>query len=237
MFLLRRPTARALDAFVDAAQRLSLTYAPIGLARDPSPRGFRVAEVGAVLGHGEQVFARAAEALSKWREFDLGWVAIYPPDAPVAPGSNVAVVARHFGCWSVNACRVVYLVGEGAGGDGGREGGDGGRRDGGGGDGGRERGDGGRRDAGAGGDGGRSGDGGRIAGFAYGTLSDHAETGEEIFTVAMNANTGAVTYTIRAVSREHAVLAKLGAPVARMFQDRFRRDSVDAMRRYVAATA
>jgi uncharacterized protein (UPF0548 family) len=74
----------------------------------------------------------------------------------------------------------------------------------------------------------------RVAGFAYGTLQDHAEAGEEIFEIAMSAETGEVTYRIRAVSRERALLAKLGFPVTRALQDRFRRDSVRAMLRFVA---
>ncbi len=72
-----------------------------------------------------------------------------------------------------------------------------------------------------------------VAGFAYGTLTDHAEIGEEIFAVTMDPGTGAVTYSIRAVSREGAWLARLGAPIARAFQARFRRDSIAAMQRHV----
>lgn len=72
------------------------------------------------------------------------------------------------------------------------------------------------------------------AGFAYGTLADHAETGEEIFRVSMDSTTGAVTYFIRAVSHERALLARLGTPIAQRFQDRFRRDSAAAMRRHIS---
>jgi uncharacterized protein (UPF0548 family) len=72
-----------------------------------------------------------------------------------------------------------------------------------------------------------------VAGFAYGTLTDHAEIGEEIFAVTMDSSTGAVTYSIRAVSREGAWLARLGAPVARAYQSRFRRDSLAAMQRHI----
>jgi uncharacterized protein (UPF0548 family) len=72
-----------------------------------------------------------------------------------------------------------------------------------------------------------------VGGFAYGTLTDHAEVGEEIFAVSMDQGTGAVTYSIRAVSREGAWLARLGAPIARAFQARFRRDSIAAMQRHV----
>ena len=212
MFLLRRPTSEMLARFVEGAQRLDLSYAPIGLARETRPAGFRVAESQVVLGHGQAIYDRAVRLVAEWRPFDLGWVGIYPPDAPVTTGTTVAVVAQHLGFWSVHACRVVYPLSEGTVPS--------------------------PRSTGtvpsrvpspvaapA------------VAGFAYGTLTDHAEVGEEIFAVSFNPATGAVTYSIRAVSREGALLARLGAPIARAFQARFRRDSLAAMQRHIGAAS
>ncbi len=67
-------------------------------------------------------------------------------------------------------------------------------------------------------------------GFAYGALTNHAEAGEELFELSM-APTGDVTYRIRAVSWPQAALARLGQPVVRRLQARFRADSVRAMQR------
>jgi uncharacterized protein (UPF0548 family) len=72
-------------------------------------------------------------------------------------------------------------------------------------------------------------------GFAYGTLSNHAECGEEIFKVTLHPGTGEVSYVIRAVSRPRAPLARLGHPVVRALQARFRRDSTRAMQRALQA--
>ena len=72
-------------------------------------------------------------------------------------------------------------------------------------------------------------------GFAYGTLREHAERGEEIFQVTLDHLTGDVVYTIRAASQPRALLAKLGAPLVRGLQARFRRDSCEALRRAVAS--
>ena len=71
-------------------------------------------------------------------------------------------------------------------------------------------------------------------GFAYGTLGDHAERGEEIFKLSMSQDTGDVVYTIRAVSQPRAVLARIGCPIARSFQRRFRHDSAAALARTLA---
>ena len=70
-------------------------------------------------------------------------------------------------------------------------------------------------------------------GFAYGTLVNHAEAGEELFEVFIDPETDEVVYRIRAASRPRAVLARLGRPVARALQARFRRDSTAAMARAV----
>jgi uncharacterized protein (UPF0548 family) len=70
-------------------------------------------------------------------------------------------------------------------------------------------------------------------GFAYGTVSNHSEMGEEIFEVILDSTSGDVRYEIHAASRPRAPLARLGYPIARVLQARFRRDSVAAMRRAV----
>ena len=77
---------------------------------------------------------------------------------------------------------------------------------------------------------------GSTFGFAYGTLTNHAERGEEVFEVSLRPETDEVVYRIRAASRPRAVLARLGYPVVRALQARFRRDSGEAMRRTVDAS-
>src|SRR5262249_17867423 len=121
--------------------------------------------------------------------FELGWMEVLPKNALVAQGTVVAVLVSHLGFWSLNGCRVVYLLGS---------------------------------------------ETPPEFGFAYGTLSNHAETGEEIFKVSQAEETGAVTYQIRAVSRSRALLARLGNPVARALQARFRHDSARALARAVS---
>jgi len=74
-------------------------------------------------------------------------------------------------------------------------------------------------------------DGERHFGFAYGTLTNHAESGEELFDVFIDPRSGDVMYRIRAMSWPQAALARIGQPIVRMLQARFRRDSMAAMRR------
>lgn len=70
-------------------------------------------------------------------------------------------------------------------------------------------------------------------GFAYGTLPDHAGTGEERFLVEWDRATGEVWYDILAFSRPHLVLTRLGYPYLRRLQRRFGKQSAAAMLRAV----
>jgi uncharacterized protein (UPF0548 family) len=65
-------------------------------------------------------------------------------------------------------------------------------------------------------------------GFAYGTLPGHIEEGEELFLVEKAYN-GDIWYSIKAFSKPHHWLAKIGYPFMRRFQARFRYDSGNEM--------
>lgn len=71
-------------------------------------------------------------------------------------------------------------------------------------------------------------------GFAYGTLPEHAEQGEERFLLEWNRQDDRVWYDILAFSRPHHILSLLGYPYVRSLQKRFGRDSLQAMRQSIA---
>src|SRR5262249_53830390 len=64
--------------------------------------------------------------------------------------------------------------------------------------------------------------------FAYGTLPDHVEVGEERFTVELLED-NSVWYDIYAFSRAGHWLTWLGYPLPRRLQRKFGRDSVAAL--------
>ena len=70
-------------------------------------------------------------------------------------------------------------------------------------------------------------------GFAYGTLPDHVEMGEERFLIEWNQD-DTVWYDILAFSRPRHVLARLGYPLVRRLQRRFARDSAATVSREAA---
>ena len=68
-------------------------------------------------------------------------------------------------------------------------------------------------------------------GFAYGTLPDHAEAGEERFTVEWDRRDDQVWLDILAYSRPRHILTKLGYPMVRRMQKRFGREATAHFKR------
>lgn len=189
MFSLTEPCERDVVNLISSQSSLPFTYAEVGSTRTNSPpAGYKVDHNRVQLGNGADVYQRGIDALKQWRQFELGWVSLASLGAKIEQGAVVAVKAWAFGMWSLNACRVVYVVDE------------------------------------------READGVRRFGFAYGTLPDHIERGEERFLIEWNRNDDSVWYDILAFSQPRHPLVRLGAPVARVMQKRFARDSLRVMK-------
>jgi len=110
MFRLKRPTSDQIQQFIAAQSELPFSYPEIGATNTNPPAGYTVDHNRRRLGFGTQVFAGAVNALNQWKQFDLGWVQMVPQGTPVEIGAVVAILTSHFGFWSLNACRVVYLI-------------------------------------------------------------------------------------------------------------------------------
>ena len=148
MLSLGKPSEERLRDFRAAQSKLDLTYPAVEATAAVPPAGYVVNRTRINLGEGAETFAAAKAALGRWEHFRLGWVEAWPPETPIQAGQVVAVVARLFGLWWLNACRIVYVVSE-------------------------ETPD-------------------QRYGFAYGTLLEHAESGEERFTVEWHQQDDAV---------------------------------------------
>lgn len=72
----------------------------------------------------------------------------------------------------------------------------------------------------------------RRFGFAYGTLPDHVECGEERFLIEWLAD-DSVWYDIFAFSKPRHPLVRLSSPLARLLQKRFARESLLIMKNHV----
>jgi uncharacterized protein (UPF0548 family) len=89
MFSAQRPSTDAIERFLRDSQELPLSYGPIGIVKEKSVVRQLHDELS-VFGHGSADFERARDALMAWKQFDIGWVEVFPHRAPVAIGTVVA---------------------------------------------------------------------------------------------------------------------------------------------------
>ena len=183
MFRITEPSEQDAVEFVSGQRELPFTYDEVGATNTTPPTtGYNVDHNRIQIGTGEAVYKKGVDALKNWRHFDLGWVTIVPRGVAVEVGATVAVKARSFGTWSLNASRVVYTIEES-----------------------------------------------RRFGFAYGTLPDHVECGEERFLIEWRSD-DSVWYDILAFSHPKHPLVRLNKPLARRLQKQFARDSLNKIR-------
>jgi uncharacterized protein (UPF0548 family) len=187
MFLLHRPTDEEIRGFLSSQQHLAFRYPDPGIIRTTAPQGYKLDHHRIRLGNGAVVFGRAIEALERWEMFNIGWVHLCWPDAPIEIGTTVGVLAHLPGFWSLNASRIACVINE-------------------------------DKEV-------------QRHGFAYGTLPEHVEIGQESFVIEFHHNDGSVWYDLFAYSKPNQVLSKLGYPITRLLQKRFARDSMNAMLR------
>lgn len=113
MFFLKEPSREGIRRSMDSQKSLPFSYTEVGASREGvAPPGYVVDRYRVRLGEGQEAYARAGDALREWRQFDLGWVRLLPSGAPLEAGVTVGVLARHYGFWSLNPARIVYLVEE-----------------------------------------------------------------------------------------------------------------------------
>ena len=113
MFSLRKPSNDPVRRFLSSQGDLPFSYKEVGASREGvAPPGYAVDSYRVKLGEGPEAFEWAVEALRGWRQFDLGWVQLLPPDAPIEVGTTVGGRVRHYGFWSLNLARIVYIIEE-----------------------------------------------------------------------------------------------------------------------------
>ena len=106
----RKPSPDSVQSFLASQAKLEFSYPAVGATAKTPPAGFVVDHTRVRVGSGERAFAASRAALARWEHFRLGWVEAQPAEDGIRVGSMVAVLARAFGLWWLNACRVVYVV-------------------------------------------------------------------------------------------------------------------------------
>lgn len=117
MFSLRRPTEAEVQEQLRRARGLPASYGldlrtEGGREQVICPRGFALDYHRSQIGQGQTAFTAAKEAFRRWLQFDLGWIRIANPQAPIEQGEVVAVEAHSLWLWSINISRILYVIDE-----------------------------------------------------------------------------------------------------------------------------
>jgi uncharacterized protein (UPF0548 family) len=113
MFSTSKPTPTAIAAFLATQHDQSLSYPNHGASREQiPPPGFTADHNRIQLGTGPATYDRAKSAIREWKMFHMPWVHLCFPNTPIEPGATVAVLVSHLGFWSLNPCRIVYVIEE-----------------------------------------------------------------------------------------------------------------------------
>jgi len=114
MFVLGKPSANQLQEVLQVQAQKTLTYPEVGWTKEgESPsNGYYVHAQAVRLGSGKAAYDRAVQAIREWRQFEVDFVDLFPNRPSLEVGTNLIVCARHFPLWSINTCRIVYLVDE-----------------------------------------------------------------------------------------------------------------------------
>ena len=112
MFSFRKPATESVRTFLFDQKNRDFTYSAVGATEGTPPAGFVVDHTRIMLGKGEQTFEAAKNAIQCWEHFQLGWVETSSRDTPIEKGQVVGILARVFGLWCLNACRIVAVADE-----------------------------------------------------------------------------------------------------------------------------
>jgi uncharacterized protein (UPF0548 family) len=108
-----RPAPRELDALLTRSEGASLSYAHVGSTLHPASwPGREMYERSVELGSGDAAFDAAADALSAWACHRGIRARVWPPDAPLAEGTDVLITLPAGPCAIVVPDRVVWTLDE-----------------------------------------------------------------------------------------------------------------------------
>ena len=113
MFLLHKPSEKEINDFLAAQSDLPFSYQDVGATKGHNaPDGYPINHYRKELGNGEQTYKKAIKAIESWKMYDLDWTQLCPSNAPIKIGEVVATLINHLGFWSLNPCRIIYLIDE-----------------------------------------------------------------------------------------------------------------------------
>jgi len=122
MLCFKKPTQETISDFLFEQKDYNFSYSEVRatldhktkheLSQDERFKLFDLDHHRVKIGSGEQAFQRGIEGIKAWKPFCMDWVELCYPEAPIAVGSEIAIVAKALGVWTISACRICYVIEE-----------------------------------------------------------------------------------------------------------------------------
>jgi uncharacterized protein (UPF0548 family) len=111
-FWIRRPGPARLAQVLQEESTKRLTYPEVGATAGELPSGYHTVRASILVGRGDEVFARATEAIRAWAPQRAAGIELLPPRPEVLEGESLLLSFRSFPFHVTAACRVVYVEDE-----------------------------------------------------------------------------------------------------------------------------
>ncbi len=113
MFLLSKPDIQTIESFLATCVNDSFSYHDVGGTKiSAAPARYIVDHNRIRIGSGQIAFEKAKTAVRAWKMFGMDWVKLFRDETPIAVDNTVAIMVSHFGFYSLNAARIVYVIDE-----------------------------------------------------------------------------------------------------------------------------
>ena len=109
MFTLQKPTFQDVQEYLWQQRNLPLAYEHPRATLSELPADYDCDRHRVRLGIGRRCFLAARRAMEQWKMFPLPIAELFWP-GPIEVGTVVGILIRTPGLWSLNPCRIVYVL-------------------------------------------------------------------------------------------------------------------------------
>jgi uncharacterized protein (UPF0548 family) len=93
-----------------ARRAMGFSYPDVGATRTTPPAGWRINHMRSLVGKGRARHDALVAPLFSWKLLAVGGLEAFPDVDELEVGTNVALRSHQLGLWSLDFCRVIYVV-------------------------------------------------------------------------------------------------------------------------------
>ena len=119
MYSLTRPTSPKIEHYLKQQSQQPFSYLDVGASRNiwenyhhHLNHRYTIDHNRVLLGSGAKIFELAKVALTSWEMYQIDWVELLWRETPIEVGSTVGIMVQQLGIYSLNACRIIYILEE-----------------------------------------------------------------------------------------------------------------------------